>query len=1604
MLTVPLGALADAYLDALAHARRRPPRQRQRVRRRREPADPDQVPGDAARGGPSRPGAARRRGPGSRGGAPRPAAPLPGATATPGAGCWTRRTSGSGCSTASRRRARAAALAGARPGRAPPLDPRLLGRRSTGLHRSRRRPRRRPRSSAGRSRSTERAAIIRAALAAPPTSCSRTCCAGVRDRVVVAVTFLAMLELMKRREIVVEQAEPWGPIVARRTTPEERAAGADDAGRRGAARRAPGVLRVTDERSARSDGAVGRAAEAEPDVEPADAEPHRGPARGAAVRRRAAAVPARDRALAGVDRDDRRRPARRPRGRARGARDPARRRRANASSSPPHPRPGALIARYVGADAVRLSPAALETLAIVAYRQPVTKAAIERIRGVDSDYTVRTLLHRRLVVEHGRSEAPGPPDPVRHGLRLPGALRADEPRRAAAAGRRRRRAAGRGGGERPTGAELPDGGRPADRTRPDAGRAAPEGPRRRRRRVPPGERGADRRRPGDRRRPARPTLGERVDPAGRHRRRRPADRRRGRGTTYLALHKPAGVTSTVRDRHAARTVVDLVPPRSCRRRAPVPGRPARPGLGGPAAAHQRRRLGGAGAPPAPRRRARVRGRPRAAADPRAGDAPASGASSSRRGWRRLGRPARRDRDREPPARRRCCDPPATAGLAWYRATLAPGLEAPAAPDVRRRSGRRSSAWSASGSARSGSTTCAAARSGRSRRPRSRRPPRAGEPSGNACHGGPHDRRRGRPRVRRPADAARCRCRPATPDSPIPARRRARRPGLVGQEQRRRRRGRAARLPLLRHGPPVPRADLAGARREVAHAERPAGARRASSPTSSSCRTTPGRSPRVLRRRRGRHRRGPHARRSTQRCRPISPRCPRSAPALLERQRALAADGRDRDGRPRHRHGRPARRRPEDLPRCLGRGAGPAAGRGARPRPGRRRGRSAILADLRRRDALDAAAPSPRSEPPTTRWSSRPTATVRGDGGARRRGDPRRRGRACADATGAPARPATRWSPIATPRPIAEQRSSWLIRLIAPARRLIARRLAAGPRSRASIDAIPRERSGDPRRQPRLERRPRRRRGVAHAALGRRIHWLGKRELFDWPVIGWVAAHGGVHPVDRGAADVEAFRAGHADPRGRRGAARLPGGHPQPDRRAPGGEGRRSRCSRSAPARRSSRSASPARDRVWPKGRTLPARPAAGSRVRIGRAVPPRRRAPDGARPAGGQGPRDDARSCAGSRRCSTRASAASTPTPYARREPTVDAARLADEAPVGAPRAILGRVMGTVEEVRIAQPDRLLLRRPRGDRQGEGVGRRGQADPYPRPGRPQRGRRPRPPGAGHPDRRDARRRRPRRRGRDPRPRRPARRDGARGGEGPRGHRRHVHLGHPGAAASSRSSSRRATRSCSSARRSIPRSSACSGFAPDAIVVDEEEDWEAAIPRRKRMALHLARAPSRRGSSRSWPRSWSAARHELKIVNTVCPVTIRRQQDTLEPAQEVDLMVVVGGRIEREHQGAHAPVRDRRHARDPDRERPGPRRRRASSTGARVVGVTGGTSTPIEDLRDVAERILELAGTRPEAAARAAELAGAALTRPRRPAGRTTSLPHASAAAPAAGAA
>lgn len=56
-----------------------------------------------------------------------------------------------------------------------------------------------------------------------------------------------------------------------------------------------------------------------------------------------------------------------------------------------------------------LSNAAMETLAIVAYKQPITRAEIEEIRGVGCDMMVRKLLARSLVKECGRSDAPGRP-------------------------------------------------------------------------------------------------------------------------------------------------------------------------------------------------------------------------------------------------------------------------------------------------------------------------------------------------------------------------------------------------------------------------------------------------------------------------------------------------------------------------------------------------------------------------------------------------------------------------------------------------------------------------------------------------------------------------------------------------------------------------------------------------------------------------------------------------------------------------------------------------------------------------------------------------------------------------------------------------------------------------------------------------------------------------------------------------------------------------------------------------------------------------------------------------------------------------------------------
>jgi 4-hydroxy-3-methylbut-2-enyl diphosphate reductase len=178
-----------------------------------------------------------------------------------------------------------------------------------------------------------------------------------------------------------------------------------------------------------------------------------------------------------------------------------------------------------------------------------------------------------------------------------------------------------------------------------------------------------------------------------------------------------------------------------------------------------------------------------------------------------------------------------------------------------------------------------------------------------------------------------------------------------------------------------------------------------------------------------------------------------------------------------------------------------------------------------------------------------------------------------------------------------------------------------------------------------------------------------------------------------------------------------------------------------------------------------------------------------------------------------------------------------------------------------------------------------------------------------------------------------------------------------------------------------------GYAPDAILVDEEEDWER-IPRRKRMALIT------QSTQPPWKFERLAAflvsrAHELKIVNTVCPVTIRRQQDTTDLAASVDLVVVVGGRnsantkeLTRLVGIVGKPAIQVEGAADltdaaPFESRP-------------VVGVTGGTSTPIEDLETVARRIFEVAGTdetRPHAAA----LAHGAVTAVAESAYRSTSL-------------
>ena len=57
----------------------------------------------------------------------------------------------------------------------------------------------------------------------------------------------------------------------------------------------------------------------------------------------------------------------------------------------------------------KLSASALETLTVIAYYQPTTKAFVEQIRGVDSSYTISALLNKKLIEEQGRLSVPGRP-------------------------------------------------------------------------------------------------------------------------------------------------------------------------------------------------------------------------------------------------------------------------------------------------------------------------------------------------------------------------------------------------------------------------------------------------------------------------------------------------------------------------------------------------------------------------------------------------------------------------------------------------------------------------------------------------------------------------------------------------------------------------------------------------------------------------------------------------------------------------------------------------------------------------------------------------------------------------------------------------------------------------------------------------------------------------------------------------------------------------------------------------------------------------------------------------------------------------------------------
>ena len=456
------------------------------------------------------------------------------------------------------------------------------------------------------------------------------------------------------------------------------------------------------------------------------------------------------------------------------------------------------------------------------------------------------------------------------------------------------------------------------------------------------------------------------------------------------------------------------------------------------------------------------------------------------------------------------------------------------------------------------------------------------------------------------------------------------------------------------------------------------------------------------------------------------RLPEVRAALLARQRALAAAGRDHHGRPRHRHGRAARRRPEAVPRRVGRGAGAAPRRGAWPgarlcRPPTRSWPSSGAATI-----STGTVRWRRCEPPPTPSTSRPTGntfdqTVAAVEAAIRAAERQASARgplvaAAPGAVGSAVLPSDGEPSSPNPPPADDasrasaDRITWFIRATDGFGRF-AWRLFGRVESRASRAA--RARGPAPgRREPRLERRR-----AAHRVAGsRRRSAAGstgsasRRRSTGRSSDAWLAANA----RDRDRARRGGRRgvpAGPACPRRGPRAGRLPGGDPEPDRRPPGGQGR-ARDPRPAdrrpdpPGRRgrhataSGRAGSACRTRATAgsgsgsarRSRSRPPAPDADRRAAQAAAtteiMTPDRGAPAGA-PA--RGLRERGSGDPGKRR--------------ARRRPA--ALRV---FPV--PRAILERD-GNRRGGPDRHADRLLLRRPRGDRQGQGSRRRRQGRPTP---------------------------------------------------------------------------------------------------------------------------------------------------------------------------------------------------------------------------------------------------------------------------------------------------